>query len=99
MGAYVVDFVCFSQKLVIELDGPQHADDSARQHDEQRTAWLTAQGFRVLRFWNHQLDGDLTVVLTAISNALGEAEPMEGLPLSPALPTRGRGPEEEVRGA
>jgi very-short-patch-repair endonuclease len=51
IGNFIVDFVCFAQKLVIEVDGGQHADLQAR--DEARTVWLQAQGFQVLRFWNH----------------------------------------------
>jgi very-short-patch-repair endonuclease len=55
LGAYVVDFVCLDKKLVVELDGGQHA----RRHDcdAQRTRWLEAQGFEVLRFWNHHTPG------------------------------------------
>jgi very-short-patch-repair endonuclease len=40
IGPYVVDFVCFSHKLIVELDGPQHAEDDAAKHDARRTAWL-----------------------------------------------------------
>ena len=53
IGNFIVDFVCFAQKLVIEVDGGQHTDLKAR--DEARMAWLQAQGFRVLRFWNHDV--------------------------------------------
>ena len=50
IGPYVVDFVCLSHKLVIELDGGQHADQVA--YDNKRTEYLEHFGFRVLRFWN-----------------------------------------------
>ena len=53
IGNFIVDFVCFEQKLVVEADGGQHVELKAR--DEARTAWLQAQGFRVLRFWNHDV--------------------------------------------
>jgi len=53
IGSFIVDFVCFAQKLIIEVDGGQHVDMQPR--DEARTAWLQAQGFRVLRFWNHDV--------------------------------------------
>jgi len=53
IGAYIVDFVCFDKMLVIEVDGGQHAD--RRVEDEQRTAWLEKQGYKVLRFWNNQV--------------------------------------------
>jgi very-short-patch-repair endonuclease len=50
IAGYIVDFVCVSAKLVIELDGGQHAD--AREYDERRTHKIAACGYRVLRFWN-----------------------------------------------
>ena len=50
IGPYVVDFVCLSHKLVIELDGGQHVDQVA--YDNKRTEYLEHFGFRVLRFWN-----------------------------------------------
>ena len=50
---YICDFVARSRKLVIEVDGGQHA--LAIEQDERRTAWLAAQGFRVLRFWNNDV--------------------------------------------
>jgi very-short-patch-repair endonuclease len=53
IGSFIVDFVCFAQKLVVEVDGGQHADMQVR--DGARTEWLRAQGFRVLRFWNHDV--------------------------------------------
>ncbi len=74
IGPYVVDFVCFPRKLIVELDGPQHFDPAARDHDARRTAWLTLQGFRVLRFRNHQLDEDILGVVQNIAQALAECE-------------------------
>jgi len=50
IGPYVVDFVCLSHKLVIELDGGQHMEQL--DYDNQRTEYLEHFGFRVLRFWN-----------------------------------------------
>ena len=72
IGRYVVDFVCFGAGLVIEVDGGQHAD--RRQHDAQRTAWLGTQGFKVLRFWNTEVLGNLEAVKAVI------AEELEGMP-------------------
>ena len=51
-GRYIVDFVCFDAKLIIELDGGQHQD--AAEQDVMRDSWLKAQGFSVLRFWNNE---------------------------------------------
>ena len=48
IGPYVVDFVCFEARLVVELDGTSH-DDTNVDYDERRQAWLESQGFRVLR--------------------------------------------------
>ena len=50
VGSYVVDFVCLCHKLIIELDGGQHADQVA--YDNKRTEYLEHFGFKVLRFWN-----------------------------------------------
>ena len=53
LGTYIVDFVCFTGKVVVEVDGSQHGETQA--YDAARTAWLELQGFRVLRFWNHDV--------------------------------------------
>jgi very-short-patch-repair endonuclease len=50
LGRYIVDFVCFEQRLVIEVDGGQHLD--AQISDALRTEWLESEGSRVLRFWD-----------------------------------------------
>ena len=47
---FVVDFVCLERKLIIELDGGQHAEHG--HYDEKRTSYLQSKGYRVLRFWN-----------------------------------------------
>jgi very-short-patch-repair endonuclease len=52
IGPYVADFLSFDARLIVEADGSQHAE-SAR--DEERDSWLTAQGFRILRFWNSDI--------------------------------------------
>ena len=63
---YVVDFACFERKVVVELDGSQHASEDGRADDAARDARLAEAGFRVLRFWNHQVYDELTVVLEQI---------------------------------
>ncbi len=69
IGPYIVDFVCLRQKLVIELDGSQH--DFSRDHDGRRSAWLERQGFRVVRFWNQDVetrtDDVVRVILTHLA--------------------------------
>ncbi|MGL4605764.1 MAG: endonuclease domain-containing protein, partial [Iodobacter sp.] len=52
IGRYIVDFVCLSGKLIIELDGSQHADATAC--DAERDTWLQSEGYRVLRVWNNE---------------------------------------------
>lgn len=51
IGTYIVDFVCFQKKLIVEIDGGQHADSST---DKIRDEWLRGEGFIVLRFWNNE---------------------------------------------
>ena len=65
---FIVDFVCFQKRLIIELDGGQHLID--QEKDNQRTAKLEACGFRVLRFWNHEVLQSTEAVLTHIHIAL-----------------------------
>jgi very-short-patch-repair endonuclease len=91
IGVFVVDFVAFSHKQIIELDGPQHLEAVASQHDARRSGWLTSRGFRVIRFRNQALDEDIGEVVDEIKRALRELENggVEQSP-SPALPARGR---------
>ncbi len=66
IGMFVADFVCVEARLIIELNGGQHSAPI----DAARTAWLEAQGYALLRFWNNEvddnLDGVLMVTLTAL---------------------------------
>jgi very-short-patch-repair endonuclease len=68
LGAYIVDLVCLERKVIIEVDGGQHGEQVVS--DAERTAWLEARGFRVLRFWNHQVLADVQAVKEAIREAL-----------------------------
>ncbi len=72
IGGYIVDFVCFARKLVVEVDGGQHAE--AKSHDDLRTAWLETQGFRVIRFWNDELLQRTELVLDEIIRVLNEQD-------------------------
>ncbi|MDP6390490.1 MAG: DUF559 domain-containing protein, partial [Alphaproteobacteria bacterium] len=69
LGPYVVDFACLRAKLVIEVDGGQHADRS--DHDARRDRWLASGGYRVLRFWNSEVAENFDGVLAAIRAGLG----------------------------
>jgi len=68
LGRYIVDFVCLEKRLIVELDGGHHAEQVAS--DIERTAWLEAQGFRVMRFWNHDVLRDIEAVKEVIRGAL-----------------------------
>ncbi len=70
IGHYIVDFACLKERLLIEIDGGQHADQIAQ--DAQRTAWLEQRGFRVMRFWNNEVLGNTEGVLEIIVRALDE---------------------------
>ena len=73
VGRYIVDFVCFRTCLIVEVDGGQHAERHRR--DAHRTAWLASQGFRVLRFWNTEVLGDMEAVKEAIARACAGKSP------------------------
>ena len=64
---YIVDFACLAQRLIVEADGSQHAESIA---DARRDAYLTAQGFRILRFWNNDIFENEEAVCEAILTAL-----------------------------
>lgn len=91
IGSYIVDFVCFTDRLIVELDGPQHLDPEAVAHDQRRTAWLATRGFHVIRFRNQELDENIQAVVDAIGRAIDELETARIHP-SPALPIKGREP-------
>jgi very-short-patch-repair endonuclease len=61
---FVVDFICLEKKLVVELDGGQHAEQ--RHYDENRTLYLQSKGYRVLRFWNNEIFQETEAVLSEI---------------------------------
>ena len=79
---YIADFVCFAARLIIELDGGQHAESRS---DARRDAYLTSQGFRVLRIWNNDLfnneDGVAELILSVLRSP----------PLPNPSPARGEG--------
>ncbi len=63
IGPSIVDFACLPKKLIIELDGPQHFETEAAQYDIERDEWLTARGYRILRYRNQELDENIQAVL------------------------------------
>lgn len=82
LGPFVADFVCREQKLIVELDGSQHAESKT---DEKRTAWLNDQGYSVLRFWNDAVFKERQSVLDTIlavleRHVLGQRDNMQFYP-------------------
>jgi very-short-patch-repair endonuclease len=69
LGHYIVDFVCFEHRIIIEADGNHHAGS---EYDKIRDAWLESQGFRVMRFWNYEILENLEGVLEKIQMAMLE---------------------------
>ena len=68
VGPYVADFVCLERRLIVEVDGSQHVTNA--DSDPTRTQWLESQGFRVIRFWNNDVLGNIDAVLESIRLAL-----------------------------
>jgi len=67
IGRYICDFVCRDRKIVIEVDGGQHAESAS---DEVRDRYLRAEGYRVMRFWNNDVLSNIDGVLTVIDTVL-----------------------------
>jgi very-short-patch-repair endonuclease len=70
IGKYIVDFVCFEKRLIVEVDGGQHSGNI--NYDSERDAWLEEQGFSVLRFWDNQVLKEMEAVEEVIMGTLGD---------------------------
>ena len=90
IGPYVADFVCREHRLIIEVDGGQHAGS---KRDAVRDKWLREHRYRILRFWNNDVTGNLEGVLeTILAALLAEAPPHPNpLPASGEREPPGRG--------
>jgi len=86
IGPYVVDFCCRERKLIVELDGGQHAIRVA--YDAGRTAYLERLGYRVLRFWDNEALANTDGVLERIAQTLSLTQPR---PSPRPSPQRGEG--------
>ena len=75
LGPYFADFICLPARLIVEVDGSQHADEEQAAHDARRTAWLASQNFRVMRFWNLDVLKNLDSVVDAIEAAVRGTPP------------------------
>ena len=78
IGNYIIDFVCFHPRIVIELDGNHHSEKDQKERDQNRDEWLKQEGFEILRFWNREVLKDVSVVLKKIA---GSAFPSPPAPL------------------
>jgi very-short-patch-repair endonuclease len=84
IGPYIVDFVSYATKLVVELDGGQHFDPAHELRDARRDKYLHSKGFHVLRFSNHDVMTNFEGVWTVIAAAIDEA-------VTPSLPSPASG--------
>jgi very-short-patch-repair endonuclease len=77
IGPFFADFFCPEARLIVEIDGSQHADELAS--DESRTEFLRKAGYDVLRFWNHEISSEIDSVVQRIADALksSRAQPAE----------------------
>ncbi len=91
IGPYIADFCDHTAKLVVEVDGAQHGEPKGLMADRRRTRWLEAQGYRVLRFWNHEplinmagVEVDILIALGVLRED-GREIPMDaGIPPTPS---------------
>ena len=72
VGQYIVDFACLELRLIIEIDGGQHAEQVP--YDLGRTRFLQSKGYRVVRFWNNEVLGNIEGVLEALTLTLSQRE-------------------------
>jgi very-short-patch-repair endonuclease len=98
IGPYIVDFFCPAKHLIIELDGGHHNEDEAAKRDQQRQLWLEKEGYRVIRFWNSEINGDLNAVLERIYMELHGSREAEIEPLKHQRYLRKLHPSPPLRG-
>jgi very-short-patch-repair endonuclease len=93
IGPYIVDFVSHTKRLVIEIDGGQHFEAVHEARDARRDAFLTSQGFRVLRFSNHDVKTNRRGALEVIAATIDDntAAEMRGESAAPSLPSPASG--------
>ena len=80
IGNYITDFCAVKAKLIIELDGSQHLEQT--EYDEERTQYFESLGYRVIRFWNNQVMKETESVILAIIHSLEEKNPHPSSPKS-----------------
>jgi len=70
IGDYIVDFACRKLKLIIELDGGQHNEPQNIAYDNKRSEYLTSRGYRIIRFWNNEIDENIEGVYLKLSDII-----------------------------
>jgi very-short-patch-repair endonuclease len=88
IGRYIMDFVSFGSRVIIEIDGGQHGLPEGEQYDRERDAFFRSQGFQVLRYWNSDVDQNLEGVMESVLSALDAPTP--ALRADPPHAPRGR---------
>jgi very-short-patch-repair endonuclease len=96
IGPYFADFACHERRLVIEIDGGGHATAEQMAADVLRTTYLEANGYRVLRFWNHDVLKEIDAVMLAIHSVL-ETTAQASPPTPDPSPPQAGGGEEKRR--
>ena len=95
LGRFIVDFACYDARVVVELDGGQHAESEAE--DKARAKWLEERGFRVLRFWNTEVFENLEGVLEVVRAVASDPHVKNPLPLDGGGSGRGGSGGSELR--
>lgn len=71
IGNYIVDFVCRSKKIIIEIDGGQHNHEDDIEYDKNRTKYMNLLGYKVIRFWNNDIDKNIEGVYSKLKEEFG----------------------------
>ncbi|MGL4635944.1 MAG: endonuclease domain-containing protein [Beijerinckiaceae bacterium] len=93
VGPYFADFAHHGLKLIIEIDGGQHGTPSRALQDEKRDQWFAANGYRTLRFWNHEVRENIDGVIDTVLATIGHVETEIVPPPQPSPPQAGGGSE------
>ncbi len=72
IGNYIVDFICNEKKLIIEIDGGQHNENKNITYDQERTKYLESKAYKVIRFWNNDIDNNIEEVYLDILKHMDE---------------------------
>lgn len=94
IGPYIADFVCQSHRLIVEVDGGQHSVEA----DAARSAWLEQASYRIIRFWNDDVNSNRDGVAAAIARALATPHPPTAARRAPPSPSRGEGFDGALNG-